>query len=1018
MIFLIRRLLIYLVLGFNLSISQDSTTYKKEVVGPIFYDLPLLDSLINDTLSYDLVKPIIKEDLQELTENNLFTSGTFFRSLDISTIGNESFSGGLRFQMSGKLSEELEVSGVISDQKLPFQPDGNTASLDEIDQIFINATHSNGDLTAGDISISSKKGRFNTFKRNLSGIKTRIKINTMDYDIAYGKNKGSFRRLSFKGEDGNQGPYFLTNENGKRNIIVSAGSEEVWLNGKKLIRGDNNDYVINYSNGEIFFNSKNLIFYDSDIDVEFQYQKDMYTQNFLNAALEDKSNDFFQYSLSFSREKDDFKSISDFEKSMFSKSDVLFQNGAIADSTGDYVLYEDILIYDPINEASDDNRYKVVFNFDPNGNYIRKISDNNIVYYVFNDDLDKDTNERFSPGIFKKAPSSKGVINVTTKSKLNSGFVFENEISISDKNANTLASDNIFKKRGNAFQSTIRNEPFRIGKMDALFSFDHWQTSKNFDSLNKSKRVSFNEEWDISDSNYISDEKFSSLSTTFNLDEKFNTTIDFSQFSFDKTIKNKKRIVSRFFGKFINELNVDLFTIETDKKFSKGLSKIYFTKKSIKPFVSLVGESREGEYNFFDYRFGLVEKENETFSLIFGERTDKVFTDSIFSLSSNTIFQSQRNKFIQFDMKKIKKNGLSRTISFRQKIANTNNIQNSTISSFRSIINYRKKESPIRLNFLLNGNNSIYQIRSMVYDSVGIGLGNFRFDRNLNEYVEDVNGDYKSYNILSGESISGSRIDGFSKFDYNFSKTEFEKLKPLKFRSIVRLDLHSKDANLFGDIDKQNTQFYNYSNKSEFIYQKNRSMSNYRIYYQKIRNFNGMDVRGWKDMLSNKFAIESSNKFLDDLFIILNINSNNKESLFSNLNMINRRVRGFSNVAGFKKKIGSMHNVETKFNFTSEKLFLNDIEKKISSNGIEMNYLYYNNKSRVNIKFLLIDVKGYDGMPYEVANGNANGVTQQLNASMMFDVGNNFFIKLNAMYKNDIRYKNMMSISGELGANF
>ena len=1018
MIFLIKGLLIYLVLGFNLSISQDSTTYKKEEVGPIFYDLPLLDSLINDTLSYDLVKPIIEEDLQELTENNLFTSGTFFRSLDISTIGNESFSGGLRFQMSGKLSEELEVSGVISDQKLPFQPDGNTASLDEIDQIFINATHSNGDLTAGDISISSKKGRFNTFKRNLSGIKTRIKINTMDYDIAYGKNKGSFRRLSFKGEDGNQGPYFLTNENGKRNIIVSAGSEEVWLNGKKLIRGDNNDYVINYSNGEIFFNSKNLIFYDSDIDVEFQYQKDMYTQNFLNAALEDKSNDFFQYSLSFSREKDDFKSISDFEKSMFSKSDVLFQNGAVADSTGDYVLYEDILIYDPINEASDDNRYKVVFNFDPDGKYIRKISDNNIVYYVYNDDLDKDTNERFSPGIFKKAPSSKGVINVTTKSKLNSGFVFENEISISDKNANTLASDNIFKKRGNAFQSTIRNEPFRIGKMDALFSFDHWQTSKNFDSLNKSKRVSFNEEWDISDSNYISDEKFSSLSTTFNLNEKFNTTIDFSQFSFDKTIKNKKRIVSRFFGKFINELNVDLFTIETDKKFSKGLSKIYFTKKSIKPFVSLVGESREGEYNFFDYRFGLVEKENEAFSLIFGERTDKVFTDSIFSLSSNTIFQSQRNKFIQFDMKKIKKNGLSRTISFRQKIANTNNIQNSTISSFRSIINYRKKESPIRLNFLLNGNNSLYQIRSMVYDSVGIGLGNFRFDKYLNEYVEDVNGDYKSYNILSGESISGSRIDGFSKFDYNFSKTEFEELKPLKFRSIVRLDLHSKDAKLFGAIDKQNTQFYNYSNKSEFIYQKNRSMSNYRIYYQKIRNFNGMDVRGWKDMLSNKFAIESSNKFLDDLFIILNINSNNKESLFSNPNMINRRVRGFSNVAGFKKKIGSMHNVETKFNFTSEKLFLNDIEKKISSNGIEMNYLYYNNKSRVNIKFLLTDVKGYDGMPYEVANGNANGVTQQLNASMMFDVGNNFFIKLNAMYKNDIRYKNMMSISGELGANF
>ena len=47
--------------------------------------------------------------------------------------------------------------------------------------------------------------------------------------------------------------------------MIVAGSENVWLNGIRLNRGEENDYTIDYSIGEIFFMPKNIIYFDSDI---------------------------------------------------------------------------------------------------------------------------------------------------------------------------------------------------------------------------------------------------------------------------------------------------------------------------------------------------------------------------------------------------------------------------------------------------------------------------------------------------------------------------------------------------------------------------------------------------------------------------------------------------------------------------------------------------------------------------------------------------------------------------------
>ncbi len=58
-----------------------------------------------------------------------------YRNLTLSPLGGSDFSGGLQLQLQGMLSKDITVSGVLSDQSLPIQPEGTTQTLDEIDKV-------------------------------------------------------------------------------------------------------------------------------------------------------------------------------------------------------------------------------------------------------------------------------------------------------------------------------------------------------------------------------------------------------------------------------------------------------------------------------------------------------------------------------------------------------------------------------------------------------------------------------------------------------------------------------------------------------------------------------------------------------------------------------------------------------------------------------------------------------------------------------------------------------------------
>ena len=87
-------------------------------------------------------------------------------------------------------------------------------------------------------------------------------------------------------------------------MIISAGSEVVWLNGLQLKRGQDRDYTIDYTSGELTFTPKHLIFFDSDIDIEYQYSESTYKSNYFETDINGSLNKDIIYNLTYINEKD------------------------------------------------------------------------------------------------------------------------------------------------------------------------------------------------------------------------------------------------------------------------------------------------------------------------------------------------------------------------------------------------------------------------------------------------------------------------------------------------------------------------------------------------------------------------------------------------------------------------------------------------------------------------------------------------------------------------------------------
>lgn len=217
-------------------------------------------------------------------------NGVFARGLAFGTNQSVVLNSVFNLQVSGMITKDLELTAAVTDNSIPIQPEGNTQQIQEFDKIFIQLKQGNHKLIMGDFDLfNPERDYFMRFSKKYQGgyysnLFDFKKKGAFKLGVAGGISRGKFSRNTLTVSEGNQGPYKLQGANGETYIVILANTEEIFINGQKMERGADRDYVIDYNLGEVTFMPRRIITKDLRVLVEFEYSERNYLRStaFLN----------------------------------------------------------------------------------------------------------------------------------------------------------------------------------------------------------------------------------------------------------------------------------------------------------------------------------------------------------------------------------------------------------------------------------------------------------------------------------------------------------------------------------------------------------------------------------------------------------------------------------------------------------------------------------------------------------------------------------------------------------------
>ena len=465
--------------------------------------------------------------INTVNSNNLFQgtklnrTGSISRGLMVGNNQDFSLNSNLNLQLSGMISPTMKILASVTDDNIPIQPQGNTQKLQDFDKVFIQVSDQKWKLTAGDFWIKNKDSYFLKYQKRGQGIHLKNKIignNNIEIDVENSASisKGKFGRNVIQGIEGNQGPYRLFGNENESFIIILSGTENVYIDGELLKRGQNNDYIIDYNTSEISFTANNLITKDKRIIVEFQYSDKNYARSLLQSSTTIKKNNSSFYVYGYGEQDSKNQPLQlDFDLVDRLTLENIGDNIDLAIGSGiDSVdfnqatnLYQkkDSLGYEVYQYSTDEQLAVFMLTFSNvglgNGNY--KIKENNALGKVF-EWVAPDTisfgaivkNGDYSPIKKLVTPKKRQIISIGGKT-IWSGNSLSYELSTSNMDLNTFSNINNEDNIGFAGLINFENKNTLKEKWELNQQYRIESISKDYRRIERFREVEFERNWNI-----------------------------------------------------------------------------------------------------------------------------------------------------------------------------------------------------------------------------------------------------------------------------------------------------------------------------------------------------------------------------------------------------------------------------------------------------------------------------------------------------------------------------------------
>jgi hypothetical protein len=466
---------------------------------------------------------------ESFVSDGLNKNGSISRGISFGNNQDVVVNSSLNLQVSGKLTQDVDLLLAATDNNIPFQADGTTAQLQEFDKVFVQLSNKESKLIVGDFQLQRPNSYFMNFYKRAQGAyfsndyldsieKTPVKFKTQ---LSGAVSRGKFARNVIQGSENNQGPYRLRGADNELFIIVLSGTERIYIDGKLMQRGQENDYIIDYNTSEVTFTAKQIITKDKRIIAEFQYAERNYARTlyFFSEEIEakklkirfnffgeqDNKNKTLQQTLTEVQKLTMYnvgdtlsKSVSSgAELAEFNTSDVFYWK---KDTTVSSLIYPGIYVQ---SNNSDSAKYRVKYSYvgENNGNYVQATTTANGKVYRWVAPIGNVLQGNYEPIIPLVTPKKKQMLTSGATYEFNKnhnldveGVYTKNDINTFSKyNSNNDDGYGIRVKSNN--QSTIKTDTINKMNLKAIYNIGYEYIQQNFNPIERYRAIEFERDW-------------------------------------------------------------------------------------------------------------------------------------------------------------------------------------------------------------------------------------------------------------------------------------------------------------------------------------------------------------------------------------------------------------------------------------------------------------------------------------------------------------------------------------------